>query len=72
VFVCRRDVVSRCLLVEWKMTKKQKSKDHERVKDKAVEQPVVVKERKGGMMMTSKKGQQRHVKRNGGYKRKPL
>jgi hypothetical protein len=54
------------------MTKKQKSKDHERVKDKALEQPAVVKERKGGMMMTSKKGQQRHVKRNGGYKRKPL
>jgi hypothetical protein len=54
------------------MTKRKKNKDHERVKDKALKQHVAVKERKGGMMMTNKKGQQRQVKRKGGYKRKPL
>jgi hypothetical protein len=54
------------------LKKRKKSKDHERVKDKALEQPLALKERKGGMMMTSKKGQQRQVKRKGGYRRKPL
>jgi hypothetical protein len=39
------------------MTKRKKSKDHERVKDKALEQPVAIKERKRGMMVTSNKGQ---------------
>jgi hypothetical protein len=52
--------------------KEKKSKDHERVTDKALEQHVAIKERKGGMMVTSKRGQQRQVKRKGGYRRKPL
>jgi hypothetical protein len=51
---------------------KKKEKDHKRVKDKVLEQPIAVKKRKGGMMVTSKRGQQRQVKRKGGYKRKPL
>jgi hypothetical protein len=52
--------------------KEKKSKDHERVTDKALEQHVAIKERKGGMMVTSKRGQQRQVQRKGGYRRKPL
>jgi len=39
------------------MTKRKKSKDHERVKDKTLEQPIAIKERKGGMMVISKRGQ---------------
>jgi hypothetical protein len=34
--VCRKDVGSRCLFVEWKMKKRKKGEDHDKVKGKAL------------------------------------
>jgi hypothetical protein len=39
------------------MTKREKGKDHERMKNKTLGQPIVIKERKGGKMATSRRGQ---------------
>ncbi len=38
------------VLVEWKITKRKKGKDHKKVKEKALGQ-LVVKERNGGRMV---------------------
>jgi hypothetical protein len=61
------------------MIEREKAKDHERVKEKTLGQPVVVKERKGGNMASSTRGKQRQVgtrvrgrKEEGGYRKKPL
>jgi hypothetical protein len=58
------------------MIEREKGKDHERVKEKTLGQPTAVKERKGGRMAASMRGQQRHVamrvRGKGGYRKKPL
>jgi hypothetical protein len=38
------------------MIEKEKGKDHERMKEKALGQPIAIKERKGGKMVKGKKG----------------
>jgi hypothetical protein len=37
------------------MTEREKGKDHERMKEKALKQPTVIKERKGGKMVTRRR-----------------
>jgi hypothetical protein len=55
------------------MIEREKGKDHEIVKEKTLGQPVVVKERKGNMMVMGKRRQHRQIdRRKGGYRRKPL
>ncbi len=39
------------------MTKRKKGEDHERMKEKALKQPIAVKERKGGRMVACRRGQ---------------
>jgi hypothetical protein len=39
------------------MIKRKKGKDHERVKEKALRQPLTIKERKGSKMAVNRKGQ---------------
>jgi hypothetical protein len=54
------------------MIEKKKGKDHERVKERALGQPIATQERKGSKMVISKRIQHRHIeRRKGGYNRKP-
>jgi hypothetical protein len=43
------------------MTKKEKGKGHERMKEKTMGQPIAIKERKGGKMVTGRRGQHGQV-----------
>ncbi len=56
--VYKKYVNSRCLFVERKMVERKKGENHDKVKGKALGQ-LVIKERKGSMMVARKKGQQK-------------
>jgi hypothetical protein len=54
--ICKKYVNSRCLFVEWKMIKRKKGENHDKVKGKALGQLLVVKERKGSGMVARRQG----------------
>jgi hypothetical protein len=61
------------------MTKKDKGENLKRVKEKALKQLIIVKERKGGKMVASRRGQHRRVRKRvkgreeeRGCRKKPL
>jgi len=61
------------------MIEREKGKDHEKMLKKKALGQLVVKERKGGRMVASRRGQHKQIvrrargeKKKGRYKRKPL